>query len=64
MATLTIQAVAQKLGASDITIRRKLRTGQLSRHQKDPPNGRWRVEISDEQLFSSSKAASGSGLER
>jgi hypothetical protein len=51
MATLTIQAAAQSLGTSEITIRRKLRTGQLSGHQEDPPNGRWWVEIPDEQLF-------------
>ena len=51
MATLTIQAAAQSLGTSEITIRRKLRTGQLSGHQEDPPNGRWWVEIPDDQLW-------------
>ncbi len=57
MATLTIQAAAQSLGISEITIRRKLRAGQLSGHQEDPPNGRWWVEIPDEQLGESDSAA-------
>ncbi|MFB3097225.1 MAG: hypothetical protein ACE1ZZ_00965 [Dehalococcoidia bacterium] len=60
MATLTIQAAAQSLGTSEITVRRKLRTGQLSGHQEDPPNGRWWVEIPDEQLIGADSAASGS----
>ena len=60
MATLTIQAAAQSLGTSEITIRRKLRAGQLSGHQEAPPNGRWWVEIPDEQLFGSDSAAPGS----
>jgi hypothetical protein len=60
MATLTIQAAAQSLGTSEITIRRKLRTGQMSGHQEDPPNGRWWVEVPDEQLIGADSAASGS----
>ncbi len=60
MATLTIQAAAQSLGTSEITIRRKLRTGQLSGHQEDPPNGRWWVDIPDEQLSSPASDAPGS----
>ncbi len=60
MATLTIQAAAQSLGTSEITIRRKLRTGQLGGHQEDPPNGRWWVEVPDEQLVGSESAVSGS----
>ncbi len=60
MATLTIQAAAQCLGTSEITIRRKLRTGQLSGHQEDPPNGRWWVEIPDEQLVGSDSTGSNS----
>ena len=60
MATLTIQAAAQSLGISEITVRRKLRTGQLSGHQEDLPNGRWWVEIPDEQLFGSGRATPGS----
>ena len=63
MATLTIQAAAQSLGTSEITIRRKLRTGQLSGHQEEPPNGRWWGESPDEQLFSPGNAAAGSGPE-
>jgi len=64
MATLTIQAAAQSLGTSEITVRRKLRTGQLSGPQEDPPNGRWWVEIPDEQLFSPGNAPSGPEPER
>ena len=60
MATLTIQAAAQVLGTSEITIRRKLRTGQLSGHQEDPPGGRWWVEIPDEQLLGPGSPAPGS----
>ncbi len=60
MATLTIQAAAQTLGTSEITVRRKLRTGQMSGHQEDPPNGRWWVEVPDEQLVGSDNAASSS----
>ncbi len=59
MATLTIQAAAQSLGTSEITIRRKLRTGQLSGHQEDPPNGRWWVDIPDEQLSGPGSVAAG-----
>ena len=59
MATLTIQAAAQTLGASAITIRRKLRTGQLSGHQEDPPSGRWWVEIPDDQLSGPGSGAAG-----
>ncbi len=58
MATLTIQAAAQRLGTSEITIRRKLRTGQLSGQQEDPPNGRWWVEIPDEQHIVSNNSTS------
>ncbi len=63
MATLTIQAAAQSLGISEITIRRKLRTGHLSGHQEDPPSGRWWVEVPDEQPIGSDSAASGSRSE-
>jgi hypothetical protein len=63
MATLTIQAAAQSLGTSEITIRRKLRTGQLSGPQEDPPNGRWWVEIRDDQLLGPGNAAAVSGTE-
>ena len=59
MATLTIQAAAQSLGISEITVRRKLRTGQLNGHQEDLPNGRWWVEVPDEQLLGPGRAMSG-----
>ncbi len=59
MATLTIQAAAQSLGISEITIRRKLRTGQMVGHQEDPPNGRWWVEIADEDLLGLSSNGAG-----
>ncbi len=49
MATLTIQAAAHSLGISEITIRRKLRSGQIPGHQEDPPSGRWWVDIPDDQ---------------
>ena len=63
MATLTIQAAAQSLGISEITVRRKLRTGQLNGHQEDLPNGRWWVEVPDEQLLGSGRGTPGSGPE-
>jgi hypothetical protein len=59
MATLTIQAAAQTLGISEITIRRNLRAGQLIGHQEDAPNGRWWVEVPDEQLSDEANAAVG-----
>ena len=52
MATLTIQAAAHSMGISEITIRRKLRTGQIPDHQEDPPSRRWWVDIPDDQLSS------------
>ena len=54
MAALTIQAAAHSLGISEITIRRKLRSGQIPGHQEDPPSGRWWVDIPDDQLSSPS----------
>lgn len=50
MATLTIQAAAHRLGIAEITIRRKLRSGQIPGHQEDPPSRRWWVDIPDDQL--------------
>ena len=52
MATMTIQDAAHKLGISEITVRRKLKSGQLVGQQEEAPNGRWWVEISDEKTLS------------
>ena len=49
MATITIQGAAEFLGVSEITVRRKLNSGQLTGQQEEAPNGRWWVEISEEQ---------------
>ena len=49
MATMTIQGAAEFLGVSEITVRRKLKSGQLTGQQEEAPNGRWWVEISEEQ---------------
>ena len=49
MATMTIQDAAHKLGISEITVRRKLKSGHLVGQQEESPKGRWWVEISDEQ---------------
>ena len=49
MATMTIQGAAEFLGVSEITVRRKLKSGQLTGQQEDAPNGRWWVEIAEEQ---------------
>ncbi len=57
MATLTIQAAAHRLGIAEITIRRKLRSGQIPGHQEDPPSRRWWVDIPDDQLPSPSPGA-------
>ena len=62
MATLTIQDAAHKLGISEITVRRKLKSGQLIGQQEEATNGRWWVEISDEQ--NSFDSESNSGVDR
>ena len=49
MATMTIQGAAEFLGVSEITVRRKLKSGQLTGQQEEAPNGRWWVEIAEEQ---------------
>ena len=49
MATMTIQGAAEFLGVSEITVRRKLKSGQLTGQQEEAPNGRWWVEISEEK---------------
>ena len=49
MATMTIQGAAEFLGVSEITVRRKLKSGQITGQQVEAPNGRWWVEISEEK---------------
>lgn len=55
MATLTIQAAAQSLGISEITVRRKLRSGQILGYQEDPPSRRWWVDIPGDEPSSASR---------
>ena len=55
MATLSIQAAAHRLGISEITIRRKLRSGLIPGYQEDPPSGRWWVDIPDDQVSSAGR---------
>ena len=59
MAAMTIQDAAQRLGISEITVRRKLKSGQLAGQQEEAPNGRWWVEISDEPNSFDSESKSG-----
>jgi predicted transcriptional regulator len=47
MASLTIKEAAERLGISEVTIRRRLRTGQLNGYQESPPTGKWFIEVSD-----------------
>jgi len=63
MATMTIKDAAHKLGMSEITVRRKLKSGQLVGLQEEAPNGRWWVEISDEQNSFDSESKSGGDRE-
>jgi hypothetical protein len=48
MASLTIKEAAERLSLSEVTIRRRLRTGQLKGYQESPPTGKWFIEISDD----------------
>ena len=59
MAAMTIQDAAQRLGISEITVRRKLKSGQLAGQQEEAPNGRWWVEVSDEPNSFDSESKSG-----
>jgi DNA-binding transcriptional MerR regulator len=47
MASLTIKEAAERLGISEVTIRRRLRTGRLNGYQESPPTGKWFIEVSD-----------------
>jgi hypothetical protein len=48
MARLPIKEAAERLGISEVTVRRRLRTGQLKGYQESPPTGKWFIEISDD----------------
>ncbi len=50
MARLTIKEAAERLGISEVTIRRRLRTGQLKGYQESPPTGKWFIEVSDDEV--------------
>jgi hypothetical protein len=50
MASLTIKEAAERLGISEVTIRRRLRTGQLKGYQESPPTGKWFIEVSDDDF--------------
>jgi hypothetical protein len=50
MARLTIKEAAERLGISEVTIRRRLRTRQLKGYQESPPTGKWFIEVSDDDV--------------
>jgi predicted transcriptional regulator len=50
MTNLTIKEAADRLGISEVTIRRRLRTGQLKGYQESPPTGKWFIEVSDDDV--------------
>jgi predicted transcriptional regulator len=50
MASLTIKEAAERLGISEVTIRRRLRMGQLKGYQESPPTGKWFIEVSDDDV--------------
>jgi predicted site-specific integrase-resolvase len=50
MASVTIKEAAERLGISEVTIRRRLRTGQLKGYQESPPTGKWFIEVSDDDV--------------
>jgi hypothetical protein len=50
MASVTIKEAAERLGISEVTIRRRLRTGQLRGYQESPPTGKWFIEVSDDDV--------------
>ena len=50
MARLTIKEAAERLGISEVTIRRRLRTGQLKGYQQSPLTGKWFIEVSDDDV--------------
>jgi hypothetical protein len=68
MTKLSIREAAQQLGLAELTIRRRLRSGLIPGYQEDPPNGRWWVDLpDDENGLKSSESMEGveisSGLE-
>jgi len=52
---LTIKEAADKLGLSENTVRRRLHSGLLNGYQEDPPNGKWLIELSDEDIESAGR---------
>ena len=49
MAELTIREAAQRLGVTEVTIRRRIRNGDINAHQLTRPQGFiWIVELPDE----------------
>ena len=63
MQILTIREAADRLGISENTVRRRLRTGVLRGYQDDPPYGKWLVELPDEDIEAVQGAApAGDGL--
>jgi hypothetical protein len=49
MTKLSIREAAQQLGVAELTIRRRLRSGLIPGYQEDPPNGRWWVDLPDDE---------------
>jgi predicted site-specific integrase-resolvase len=49
MTRLSIREAAQRLGVAEPTIRRRLRSGLIPGYQEDPPNGRWWVDLPDDE---------------
>jgi hypothetical protein len=49
MTRLSIREAAQQLGVAELTIRRRLRSGLIPGYQEDPPNGRWWVDLPDDE---------------
>jgi hypothetical protein len=47
---LDIKQAAERLGISEQTVRRRLHSGLLNGYQEDPPQGRWWVELAEEDL--------------
>ena len=50
MVKLDIKQAAERLGISEQTVRRRLHSGLLNGYQEDPPQGRWWVELAEEDL--------------
>jgi hypothetical protein len=44
-----MREAAQQLGVAELTIRQRLRSGLIPGYQEDPPNGRWWVDLPDDE---------------